>query len=53
MATSGGHFSRTLGMGWNFPARASSSHEGSEPIRAELGHFNFRAETELTKEAIF
>ena len=33
---------------WNFPARAEPSYEGSEPSRAELGHFNFRAETELT-----
>jgi hypothetical protein len=33
---------------WNFPARAKPSYEGSEPSRAELGHFNFRAETELT-----
>ena len=32
---------------WNFPARAEPSYEGSEPSRAELGHFNFRAETEL------
>ena len=31
----------------NFPARASPSYEVSEPSRAELGHFNFRAETEL------
>ena len=34
---------------WNFPARAEPSYEGSEPSRAELGHFNFRAETELKK----
>ena len=33
---------------WNFPARAEPSYEGSEPSRAELGNFNFRAETELT-----
>ena len=32
---------------WNFPARAEPNYEGSEPSRAELGHFNFRAETEL------
>jgi hypothetical protein len=32
---------------WIFPARAEPSCEGSEPSRAELGHFNFRAETEL------
>ena len=31
---------------WNFPARAEPSYEGSEPSRAELAHFNFRAETE-------
>ena len=36
---------------WNFPARAEPSYEGSEPSRAELGHFNFRAETELTKKS--
>ena len=34
---------------WNFPARAEPSYEGSEPSRAELGLFNFRAESELTK----
>ena len=32
----------------NFPARAEPSYESSEPSRAELGHFNIRAETELT-----
>ena len=32
----------------NFPAQAEPSYKGSEPGRAELGHFNFRAETELT-----
>ena len=37
-----------MGSSWNFLARGSSSYEGSEPSRAELGHFNFRAETELT-----
>ena len=31
-----------MSSSWNFPARA-------EPIQSELGHFNFRAETELTK----
>ena len=36
-----------MGSSWNFPARASPSYEVSEPSRAELGHFNFRAETEL------
>ena len=34
---------------WNFPAQAEPSYEGSEPSQAELGHFNFRAESELTK----
>ena len=37
-----------MGSSWNFPALASSSYEGSKPSRAELGHINFRAETELT-----
>ena len=36
-----------MSSSWNFPARASPSYEVSEPSRAELGHFNFRAETEL------
>ena len=36
-----------MSSSWNFPARASLSYEVSEPSRAELGHFNFRAETEL------
>ena len=36
-----------MGSSWNFSARASPSCEDSEPSRAELGHFNFRAETEL------
>ena len=35
----------------NFPARAEPSYEGSEPSRAELGHFNFRAEAEPTKNS--
>ena len=39
--------SLVMGSSWNFPAQASSSYEGSEPSQAELGHFNFRAETEL------
>jgi hypothetical protein len=34
---------------WNFPARAEPSYKDSEPSRAELGLFNFRAESELTK----
>ena len=38
---------------WNFPARAEPSYEGSEPSRAELGHFNFRAETELTSYSMY
>ena len=37
-----------MSSSWNFPARASPSYEGSEPSRAELEPFNFRAETELT-----
>ena len=37
-----------MSSSWNFPARVSPSCEGSEPRRAEQGHFNFRAETELT-----
>ena len=34
----------------NFPAGAEPSYEGSESSQAEaeLEHFNFRAETELT-----
>ena len=32
-----------------FRARASPSYESSEPSQAELEHFNFRAETELSK----
>ena len=42
-----------MGSSWNFPARASPSYESSELSRAELGHFNFRAETELTKKKNF
>ena len=38
---------------WNFPARAEPSYEGSEPSQAELGHFNFRAETELTSDSMY
>ena len=38
-----------MSLSRNFPARAEPSYEGSEPSRAKLGHFNFRAETELTK----
>ena len=34
---------------WNFPALAEPSYEGSELSQAELGHFNFRAESKLTK----
>ena len=33
-----------MSSSWNFPARASPSYEG---FQTELGHFNFRAETEL------
>ena len=36
-----------MGPSRNFPARAEPSYEGSEPSQAELGHFNFRAETKL------
>ena len=44
------HFTQLLVMSpsWNFPTRAKPSYEGSKPSRAELGHFDFRAETELT-----
>ena len=38
----------SMSLSWNFPARASPNYEGSEPSRAELGHINFRADTELT-----
>ena len=37
-----------MGSSWNFLARASPSCEVSELSRAELGHFDFRAEIELT-----
>ena len=33
----------------NFPAQAEPSYEDSEPSRAELVHFNFRAETEVNR----
>ena len=36
-----------------FPARAEPSYESSEPSQAKLGHFNFRAETELDFFDIF
>ena len=36
-----------------FPARASPSYEASEPSRAELGPFNFRAEIELTIDNMY
>ena len=42
-----------MSSSWNFPARAEPSYEGSEPSRAELGHFNFRAETELTSDSMY
>ena len=29
------------------------SYEGSEPSQAELGHFNFQAETELTTNSMY
>ena len=38
-----------MSSSWNFLAQAEPSYEGSEPSRAELGHFNFRAETELNQ----
>ena len=48
----GKHFCSSIKLemssSWNFPVRAEPSYEGSKPSRAELGHFNFRAETELT-----
>ena len=42
-----------MSSSWNFPARRSPSYEGSEPSRAEPGHFNFQAETELTILTIY
>ena len=36
-----------MNSSWIFLARVSPSYEGYEPSRAELGHFNFRAENEL------
>ena len=39
--------SLVMSPSWNFPAQAEPSYEGSKPSQAELGHFNFRAETEL------
>ena len=38
---------------WNFLAQAEPSYEGSVPSRAELGHFNFLAETELTSDSMY
>ena len=35
------HYLLVMSPSWNF--------EGSEPSQAELGHFNFRAETELNR----
>ena len=37
-----------MSSSWNFPSWAKPSWKGSEPSRAELGHFKFRAERELT-----
>ena len=37
----------------NFPARAEPSYQGSELSRAELVHFNFRAENKLTIKFIY
>ena len=42
-----------MSLSWNFPARASPSYEVSEPSQAELEHFNFRAETELTSDGMY
>ena len=42
------YYTLEISSSWNFLARVEPSYEGSEPSRAELGHFNFRAETELT-----
>jgi hypothetical protein len=42
-----------MSLSWNFLAQAELSNEGSEPSQAELGHFNFRAETELTIKIFF
>jgi hypothetical protein len=36
-----------MSLSWNFPAQASPSYEGSGSSEPELGHFNFRTETEL------
>ena len=36
-----------MSSSWNFPARASPSCEFSSSSEPELGHFDFRAETEL------
>ena len=41
------HIVLEMRSSWNFPAQASPSYEGSELSQAELGNFNFRAETEL------
>ena len=43
-----GTFTAQARLSQKIPARAEPSYEDSEPSRAELGHFNFRAETELT-----
>ena len=36
-----------MSSSYKFLVRVSPSYKSSEPSRAELGHFNFRAETEL------
>ena len=47
--TQGGNiFNLEMSSSWNFPARASPSCKKSESSQAELGYFNFRAETKLT-----
>ena len=42
-----------MGLSWNFLAQASPSYEGSKPSQAELRHFNFWAETELTSDSMY
>jgi hypothetical protein len=41
-----------MSSSWNFLAWAEPSWKGSKPSQAELGHFNFRTETELTIKKI-
>ena len=37
-----------MNSSWNFPSWAEPSYKGTEPRQAKLGHFNFRAETDLS-----